>query len=305
MDELRQYKERLRIALIAAKICIFEVDLVHQLYTFFENAEATFGISNDTILKDVQPYSQLEPEEYRMAVSRYFSHPDDEEVIEKAFINILNGNSAIYEARMKAGNSRFKWCSIHVTPVMENGRPARMIGVITDISDIKEKTERLEMAVNLDSFTGLYNKKYAISLIDDVLEKERQLKHALIVIDIDNFKKFNDTYGHHEGDKILKEISCQIRAIFRKQDIVARFGGDEFIVLAQDIKDGQWLFHKLSKLIHIRIDNLVCTNSIGVSFFPREGTDFNELFKKADEALYQAKIEKEKIVFSSMSADIE
>ena len=81
MEEIDQYKERLRIALKAAKICIFEVDLLRQLYTYFENAEVIFGVSGDDILSDVRPYSFLEPEEYRRAVSAYFSHPDDAEVI--------------------------------------------------------------------------------------------------------------------------------------------------------------------------------------------------------------------------------
>ena len=65
MDEINRYKERLQIALTAAKICIFEVDLLQQLYTYFENAEVIFGISGEKILKDVQPFSKLEPVEYR------------------------------------------------------------------------------------------------------------------------------------------------------------------------------------------------------------------------------------------------
>lgn len=85
MDEINRYKERLQIALTAAKICIFEVDLLQQLYTYFENAEVIFGISGEKILKDVQPFSKLEPVEYRKAASAYFSHPEDEAVIEKAF----------------------------------------------------------------------------------------------------------------------------------------------------------------------------------------------------------------------------
>ena len=95
MDELKQYKERLHIALTSAKICIFEVDLIRQLYTFFENAEAIFGVSDETILNAVRPYSMLEAEAYRLAVSAYFSHPDDEEVIAMAFRRILNGELSL------------------------------------------------------------------------------------------------------------------------------------------------------------------------------------------------------------------
>ena len=69
MDDLEQYKDRLRIALSSAKICIFEVDLLRQLYTFFENAEDIFGVSGDSILKDVQSYSTLAPEAYRLSAN--------------------------------------------------------------------------------------------------------------------------------------------------------------------------------------------------------------------------------------------
>lgn len=207
MDDLEQYKDRLRIALSSAKICIFEVDLLRQLYTFFENAEDIFGVSGDSILKDVQSYSTLAPEAYRLAVSKYFSHPDDSAVIEAAFAQILRGEPATYEARMKAGGSAFIWCRISVTPIIEDGKPVRMVGVITDITDLKEKTESLRRAVNLDSFTGLYNKDHTIALINNILDMGTHVKHALVILDIDNFKKFNDTYGHDQGDKIIKALS--------------------------------------------------------------------------------------------------
>lgn len=79
----------------------------------------------------------------------------------------------MYEARMKAGNSAFVWCRIHATPILEDGRPVRMIGVVTDITDIKEKTDRLKKAANLDRFTGLYNKEYATVVIQNILSKGR------------------------------------------------------------------------------------------------------------------------------------
>lgn len=295
-EQIEPYKERLHIALSAAKICIFEVDLPRQLYTFFENAEIIFGVSGEKILRDVQPFSLLEPEEYRRQVSRYFSHPDDEEVIAKAFASVLKGEPAVYEARMKAGQSAFVWCRIHVTPILEDGRPVRMIGVVTDITDIKEKTDRLKKAANLDRFTGLYNKDYAATVIQDILSKDNR-QHALVLLDIDNFKSFNDTYGHDEGDKILKAISRRIKRTFRQTDVGGRFGGDEFIVLVQNLSDDAWLRDTLAGLTRFQVDDFVCTTSIGVSLFPQDAGAFQELFKKADQALYHAKTQKEAVTF--------
>lgn len=299
MDELKQYKERLRIALNAAKICVFEVDLQRQLYTFFENAETIFGVSGDEILKDVQPFSTLEPEEYRAQVSNYFSHPEDAEVIKKAFESIFRGKSTTYEARMRARNSEFVWCSINVTPIMENGEPIKMIGVITDITNIKETTDHLKQAVKLDNFTGVYNKAYATASIIKFLCNNKDEQHALMIVDVDNFKSFNDTYGHAEGDKIIKELSDRISNCFRKSDIIGRFGGDEFIVFIKNSSNEQWLRSKFEKFKQIDTGDYICTISAGISIYPQDALEFNELFKKADQALYLAKNKKKSIEFYS------
>lgn len=299
MDELKQYKERVHIALTSAKICIFEVDLIRKLYTFFENAEAIFGVSDETILNDVRPYSTLDAEEYRQAVSDYFLHPNDEEVTAIAFRHILNGEPTTYEVRMKAGNSKFIWCRLYMTPIFEDGVVSRMIGVIVDINDEKEKADSLKRAVVRDNFTGLYNKNHAISLIDHVLQTESENQHALIVLDIDNFKKFNDTYGHHEGDKIILEVARRIENVFRSEDIVGRFGGDEFIIFIHKISGIESLCKDMKEMTYIMSEGAACTSSLGVSLYPQDGRSFQELFKKADMALYHAKVEKERFVFYS------
>lgn len=297
MDEINRYKERLQIALTAAKICIFEVNILQQLYTYFENAEVIFGVSGEEILKDVQPFSKLGPVEYRKAASAYFSHPEDEAVIEAAFKDILEGKASTYEARMRAGGSRYVWCRIHVTPIIENGVPARMVGVIADISDHREQTENLKKAVNVDAFTELFNKEYAIALIRECLRKSKELNHALIILDIDNFKNYNDTFGHSEGDKVIKAVSRKIRDAFRETDILGRFGGDEFILLVRDIKNMQLLNGKLSDLTHFQVGGITCTTSIGISIFPQDAAGYRELFEKADTALYQAKAQKGTFIY--------
>lgn len=231
------YKNRLTVALKAARTCVFEVDLAHQLYTFFENAEDIFGISGEEILAHVQPYSKLSPEEYQRAVSAYFSHPDDAAVIAEAFDRIFSGQQTTYEARMKAGDSEFVWCKLDVVPILENGHPVRMIGVITDISEARKKKELLEQRANLDGFTGLWNKRYAISAIGSVLEQEPDGRHALLVMDVDDFKYFNDTYGHAEGDRLLLALSDRLTATFHEDSIVGWFGGDEFIVFIRNIQN--------------------------------------------------------------------
>ena len=130
LSDLTHYKERLLLALRVANICVFEVALQQQAYTFFENAEAIFGVSDDIILSDVASYAKLPPEEYRRAVSAYFSHPEDEAVVAAAFQDVLAGRRAEYTARMKAGQTKFIWCHIVVQPLVRHGIPVRMLGVI-------------------------------------------------------------------------------------------------------------------------------------------------------------------------------
>ena len=139
LDDLRKYRERLSIALKAADICVFEVELQRQAYTFFANAEAVFGVSGEKILTDVAAFSHLSPAKYQQAVTEYFSHPGDAAVIAAAFRDILAGRPAAYNARMKAGDTKFVWCHIDVCPILQEGIPVRMIGVINNLSALQEK----------------------------------------------------------------------------------------------------------------------------------------------------------------------
>ena len=136
ITDLTHYKERLLIALQVARISIFEVDLINQKYIFFENAMSIFGVTDETILHDVAAYARLSPEKYQQAVSKYFSHPDDKEIIAHAFQEILHGCRTSYNARMKAGQADYIWCRIDVCPIMDTkGIPIRMIGIITALHD--------------------------------------------------------------------------------------------------------------------------------------------------------------------------
>ncbi len=302
--ETNLFKQRLTIALKAAKICVFEVDLTQQLYTFFQNSEDIFGVAEDIILKDVQPYSKLSPEEYRLAVSNYFSHPDDESIIANAFEDILNGQSTSYEARMRAGGSNFIWCKIDVTPILQDGKPVKMVGVITDISDMKRKNDVLQEKVNLDTFTGVYHKQSAIKIVKKFLSQHKDESHALLLLDIDNFKNYNDTRGHSEGDKAIKELVDLMKKTFRASDILGRFGGDEFIVLIKDFPDTTWLSEKAQPIVKFHNSEEFLTASIGIAIYPQDATTFEDLFQKADKALYHAKVKKASISFFSQIAPI-
>lgn len=297
--EIKQYKERLSIALRAARICVFEVDLKQQLYTFFDNSEAIFGVLGDSILEDVRPFSKLDSETYRKKVSEYFVHPDDEQTVQKAFSCMFQGKPTTYEARMKVRGSGYIWCKVDVTPILEEGSPVRMIGVITDIEAQKKRMKNLEQAAKLDHFTGLYNKSYTISSIKEILTGAKEEKYALLLLDIDNFKHFNDVHGHAKGDKMILTVARKLKETFPETDIIGRFGGDEFLALVRDDEDPLGMKKRLRQILRFQTAGIVFTNSIGIALFPQDAEDFNDLFYKADTALYQAKELKESFVFYS------
>ena len=151
-----------------------------------------------------------------------------------------------------------------------------------------------------DHLTSLANRTLLTQRMQLLIENNHTSgrKFGILFLDLDNFKEINDSLGHDVGDMILIHVSKTLLLATRKSDTVARFGGDEFIILVDDIEDEKSLKHIATKLIHaisqpirVRHLDLTVTTSIGISLFPNHGTDFNQLIKNADLALYVAKAE--------------
>ncbi len=160
----------------------------------------------------------------------------------------------------------------------------------------KEKARLLKRAQR-DPLTGLYNKKTTQDLIEKYLEEKGEENYSgLLIMDVDYFKQVNDTYGHLVGDKVLKTFGRLLYRQFREQDIVGRIGGDEFMVLIRGIDNMDIAKNRVKKLIEeVRalqmpeLDGNGITISVGLAFAPDDGTNFMELYRHADTALYQVK----------------
>jgi len=148
-----------------------------------------------------------------------------------------------------------------------------------------------------DLMTGVYNKVSFIKIVENELRvNNEKFLHALFVIDIDNFKAINDNLGHAAGDKVIVETAGVISGIFREADIVGRFGGDEFVVFAAHITDMDFVNQKATELCNALRKNCKADGntqnmsvSIGIACFPLHGLTYDELFERADKALYAAK----------------
>lgn len=154
----------------------------------------------------------------------------------------------------------------------------------------------LENKADSDLLTGLNNKMTTERKIDECLDNENDTRHMMLLFDIDNFKKINDTMGHAFGDQVLKTLGEQLSQEFRKTDILGRLGGDEFVILLRDIKTQDVIEMEADKILNFfknfKVGDYVkysATASIGVSMYPEDGKSFQELYKAADNALYEAK----------------
>ncbi len=168
--------------------------------------------------------------------------------------------------------------------------------------ELEQKNSYLEGIANLDGLTGIYNHRYFQEFLDKEMNRSNRLGNrlCLILADIDNFKKFNDFYGHQAGDYVLKEVACLCSSMIREYDLSARYGGEEFVfVLPEtDLKDALTVAEKIRAELeqhkfHYDGDDYRVTSSFGVAEF--DGTDNGRritktvLIERADQALYSAK----------------
>lgn len=199
--------------------------------------------------------------------------------------------------RRKDGSLYATRLSINTTK-RADGTIHYFVGVGSDITQRKETEKLIWRQANYDALTSLPNRNKFRDHSDLMFKKSLRsgLPTAVILLDLDNFKDVNDTLGHHMGDVLLQEVATRLRACVRESDIVARLGGDEFTVLIGEIPD-QTIVERISQKILDRIaepfmlkeEFVHISASVGITYFPRDGTDIDSLLKNADQAMYAAK----------------
>jgi len=172
------------------------------------------------------------------------------------------------------------------------------IAIFTDITQLDEFREELYFTATHDVLTGLPNRRLLMDHLEQAIQrcKRNNRSGALFFIDLDNFKQVNDTLGHNAGDMVLVECAKRIRSAIRKSDIFGRLGGDEFLLIVEEVKSSDNLLHladKINKVISepFYIEDLKynISASIGIAIFPNDSDDKEELLEYADMAMYQAK----------------
>jgi diguanylate cyclase (GGDEF)-like protein/PAS domain S-box-containing protein len=200
--------------------------------------------------------------------------------------------------RTKDGHAIPVWQSISV---IENGvgELKKYVSIFHDISDIKFTEAKLEHQAYHDVLTGLPNRQLFLDRLQQAIaaSKRNQKKTAVILLDIDNFKKINDSLGHNLGDKYLQIISERLTRTSREEDTIARLGGDEFALINLYISDQNNVLDILERVqetiahpVILEEHELIPSASIGITFYPDDGNTAHELLQNADLAMYKAKL---------------
>ena len=286
---LRETEERWKLALEGAGDGVWDWYVQTGVEFFSKRCKEMYGYSEDDMPDKADVFDAL-------------THPDDALQMARDRQAHFDGLTPTYvnEHRIRCKDGHWKWVLTRGMVVSRDaqGQPLRMIGTHTDITERKKSEAMIWQQANFDNLTGLPNRR----MLRDRLEQEihKCTRHgtqlAMLFVDLDHFKEVNDSLGHDNGDLLLVAAAARIRGCLRESDTVARMGGDEFTVLLPDLVDGaglevvaQKLLTTLSGAFQLGDEQVFVSASIGISLCPEDGTQVEQLFKNADQALYVAK----------------
>ncbi len=285
-DSLRRSEETLALAQTAARLGSWTYDVAYGWVTWSEELYALCGL---------RPHS----EEPTMELLLRFVQPEDRLALESAIEFAREEQKPfVLDTRLLFPDGSERWVQHRGRYVSEDGRSARLIGTVLDITMRKRAEAQTEYQANYDELTGLPNRKLlADRLQRSILHAQHAgLQMAVLYVDLDRFKTINDTLGHDVGDQFLKSVAPRLLAAVRETDTVARSGGDEFIVVLPEIASigeagriAERVVDSFSQPVALGGRELYSSASVGISIYPDDGTTPEELIRAADAALYRAK----------------
>ena len=295
MTELRKAQRALHtsellsdLAVTSAGIGVWEWDARNDLGFYSERTGEILDVGPTEITRVEEWLALIHPEDQPEYVLSRNAHLEGETPLHKCEVRILQKNGS------------YKWVD-HFGKVVERdgaGRPLRIVGTLRDITETVEQHQDIQRLAFSDPLTALPNRALFNSRCESALNGAHisQQIFTLIIIDLDNFKDVNDTLGHAAGDRLLCEVSARLSRCLQDSDMLARLGGDEFAAVLESPADrgaiaqvAGRLLASLSAPFRIAGQDLFITASIGVAAYPDHGNTVDELFARADAALYEAK----------------
>ena len=252
---------------------IFEYDTLDKSYFHTANFKKNFGYepTNKGFL------GSLEAD---------YVHPDDVVKFVGMF-EMMKKTRSLAEAEIRIINSEgeYLWTRVYILGVFDrDGRLAKVIGKIVNIDEKKKEIQHLRKMAIMDSATGVYNKQTTEDMIGSFLQREgKHGRHAMLIVDIDDFKGVNDDHGHRLGDAVIAALGLELNHIFRTTDIKGRIGGDEFMILMKDIEGIDFIVSKAKRICEMfkekEIDKnkkIIISTSIGIALYDQDGATYEE-----------------------------
>ena len=282
---LRQSAERYRIITKLSNEVLFQVDWKSGAISFNDNFEGMFGYPPPACTVDA--IDNCLPLIAEVDRERFFA------MMQRMRANTKESHE---ELRMMHARGIVRWKRVDIFSIFDQtGQTVEFVGKIVDIHRQKQSLQRLIRQADSDPLTGLFNRASMERNISEFLAGEgHHGRHALLMMDFDNFKAVNDTLGHAKGDDLLVSFAAVVRHIFRSGDFASRTGGDEYMVFVKNIIEDEVARDKaealrdemnaLSRKIGVPV-----SVSIGISLYRQDADSFERLYKAADDALYYVK----------------
>jgi len=260
------------------------------------NVEEVIGIPKESFFEGDTVYSNLINPKHLQRVT--------DEVIQNSVDGIDMFTHEPYQIRVH--DDKYLWVYDSTTIIRDDeGNITHYVGYIHGIdehvkkeNDLKTEKTRLDFVAHHDELTKLPNRILFMDRVEQAIKKYKRRGEifAILFIDLDHFKEINDGFGHDIGDKVLQEVAIRLQNVIRDIDTVSRWGGDEFVILLEHIKDTKNIVNIANKILEEFRRKIIITKevffistSIGVAMYPNDGKDINTLLKNADTAMYEAK----------------
>ncbi len=286
VDAQEMAKTSLRTMIDDSPTMLLALDPTGKITSVSRFGAAQFGYSADAIGGDA--FEALHPLWERDAVRQ--------RIKEWSVSNLESVTRCETQMKLKDGSLRWVRQTARLTHNLM--QQAQILVACEDINDIRQMATELEVLARTDPITKLPNRNDFTQQVSKRVHqcKDPDKRYAIMFMDLDHFKKINDSLGHHAGDEVLKIVAQRMQSVKKEQDLIARIGGDEFLMLIEDPGDAEKLNATAEKLITEIGKSIPIGNqkfelgiSIGSTCYPDDGVNTTELIKKADIAMYQAK----------------
>ena len=289
-EDARKREQRLANVLGAVRDAIITIDQKGNVQSINAAGERIFGYPKTHVLG--QNIKMLMPKQYAdhhdNYLDRYVTTGESEIINSSMEFEGQHANGAIFPIELTVTE-------------MREGNQRLFTGVIRDITESKKALEKIHHLAHHDALTNLPNRNLYIERVERAIYRaERSNKPlALMFVDLDKFKPINDELGHEAGDVVLKTVAERMLSCVRQSDTVARFGGDEFVAILENLDCAESAAVVAKKVISKLTDSIPVPGdkhatvgaSIGISIFPEDGTTMDQLARAADEAMYAVKEE--------------